>query len=500
MTIMGNRQVVTSAFEKLRDDLATEFYSQKEALDCSELEYYEYYQSHRSPSIKLNGVDLDISFTQNNKLVSEHKTWGRVLIDADFSMKELYKVCYEISGVSDLNLRTVINNHTGFGKEKVYLEQICDGIEDTPLIYNGRATQKTMGYYFDKYNKVHGYSEYRVRMIVEPLDYIFPNPTDTQQIEKLVTSWLNIQAGKEFNFMVEVVKQYFTKLRNNCIDCNMLSEKAKEAKYNFRKERNITPTYTGELNVYEGILTNHRRTFTTDQVEENADQLLVYTIGRNTNFCTEIHQYDNMVRDYKVITDKYFPLKVKFIRFNQTDMKKKALKQFVEEAENILTEQEFVAMICEQKQLWKTVYRYVLRNNFAKEINNLRSQIYYNNTTEVLFAEEYDQLGKMVEKMRLKNEPKRWGSSSNKYSPLTNFNHFDLDCMKRFKTAFETVNSLKADKVKDIENRVEETKKLAVWCNFLYSKEAYELAKPILKAKGVTFTEDQEKKFLAKLK
>jgi len=497
----GNTALLQNIYSNLREAISTEFHSQKEVMDCSELEYYKYFLNRETPTISINGKDLDVSFT-GKKLISEHKVWGKLLIEADFRINNLQDCFIKIPKINDRNFKIVRDNFNGFGKEKSYLGNIANVISQQPLIYNGRATQKTLGYYFDRYVGGNGltYSTDEVAIVSDPIETILPS--DIVQVGKIVTEWVDLRFGTEFDFMVKVLDQHFTELRSHCINCNELSEMATVAKYNFKKERDIQPTYSGTFNVYVGAGNyTTRKSFSTDEVESHPEQLLVYTIGRKTYFNQAIRQFEDLLTDYKKITKTDYKCNVKFIRFNATDMKKKALSQYISEAENIVTEDEFCNMICkEHSKLWKTVYRYSMRTNFATSMQNVRNQISYNNTTEIMFEVESENLKTLIEKMNLITEMNYRSYQKETFKPTTNFRAFDMDCFKTFKTAYDLVNEKKMQVVKDIENKVSEMKKLVEWFNFLYSKESFLLAKPILRAKGITFTKEREAEIMNRLR
>jgi acyl carrier protein len=500
----GNKSTIVSTYTELRDGLKKEYQKQKGELDCTELEYYKYYKQSQSPTITLNNKEIQLAFTNVN-LVSPHKKWKTLLMDANFNMPNIDKVWGDVPFINDRNFRRITDDFDGFGKEKAYIGNIAHNFENFPLLYNGRGHQNNFGYYFDVLNNNLGYSTGIVYHVGDDIDSFIP--TDDDAIAKIIKGFCGLQIGEEFEFMKKVVLQYFETVKANCINLSEIEKDIKEEGYKFKKFRNIKSTYSGKINVYVGINYPTKRQFSTDYIEDNDDTLFVYTVGRNSRFGLMPTLFENLKKDYKNIKGKEYKeysngTKVRFLRFNKTDMNKKTFRTYIEEADNVITEEQFTDYICKEENLWKPVLKYSLKNEFGNLIQVLKHRIGYTNTLQFFFDQKLKALDRFYNQLNLVDKYQGYTWRTEKISLETPFNEHifeTLPCFQSYKDKYELVTTYKVDKIQQITNDVSKLEKVTEWLDFLHSLEAFELSLPILKKLGIDLTDAQIKEMRTKL-
>jgi hypothetical protein len=478
----GNKDRLEKAYGAIREGLKEEFYRQNDDMDCAELEYYKYLLNSDHPTITLDGLELDLSFT-GQKMVAKHKKYGESLLD--IPTKSLQNILPEIPMIDSQKFQLVEDHNNSIEKQYVdklgivvrYLEQ--QGLE---LICEGRVTQKNMGYYFD-----HLTDKKSVVVTTTPLNYLFP--TDNSILTKIVKDWMynRIQVGTtQFDFLLKVVDQYFEQLSQNIVDGKVLAMQAKKASYNFKKERGIkNSTYNKDLNIYVGARYHpYRQTFYPETIE-NSEKTYIYTVGRNTEFSDQVQAFSAIVSDYKKITKK--SANITFIKFNKSDMKKD-LKQWIEETDNVISEEEFIQNLSDFSKIWGTVVNYKVREKLHLEYVNLIDTIRYNSTLKKMFKKQLEDVKKLKEMCGLVTDGK-YSWSSDLYRTNSNLHRFNSKAANDLFEKIEKANSNKFAYIQKINDEAKNVLEVAEWCNFLHSKEAFELSKGILTAKGIDYSE-----------
>lgn len=481
----GNLSLMTQTYEDLRNAIIEEYYKQNDKMDCSELEYFTYVcEKLDRPKIYLNGQTIEIDFI-NKKLFPTHKVWGDVLEGQN--LLPIYKLYYDYSGLVDVNIYNLTDKQERFEKEKqtVSIKDLAASIEQLPLIYNARATQKTFGYYFDKYlDQNSEYSDYRVRITSETLlDNMFP--TDKKTVEGIVKMWRKVHTGDYFDFMVKVVSQWMQRIKDNSIDGKILSDLATEEKYNFKKERGIKKTYNTEINLYTGISYKYKERLDPSMVEES-DEIFVYVVGRNTCFNQFATNFNNLKRDYKKIMGIDYPLKVNFLSFNKTDFNKKAFQEWLDDTDNMISDKEFAdEMLITYAGLWKTVMNYLVKTNIYDDLISLRNEINHNKALKVLFSDKLDFNNKVVNLNLVQDNYNRYIDLNVHIETFYMYQEVD-DFVKSLK---EKAYKKKFDWIANFKSKMSKLQEIFEWMNFMHNKKAFEYGLQILKEEGITFTD-----------
>lgn len=479
----GNREFLNSIYTQLREDLENEFATQQGEFKGTELDYYNYCLQDSQAVVKIGGLDLNLGFIRK-KLVSNFPKKGQVLDNVRIT--SFANIFSHIPGINDWNIKRVEDKEEAFSSEKVNLQEFLNFVSQRGYVDNARVTQKTFGYYFDNVRTNQNYvSEY---VYTSPTSIRYYLNTDEYRIQKIVNSAFHINVGEQFEFLCEVVKQKFEEILGHVVDYNDLSTQASEAKYNFRKARNITKVSgLDTFNVYFGADHPHGQTVDFDYFEES-DSTFFYTVGRNSDFSVEAFQLKNLLKDYRNITGKEYTNKVRFVRFNNTNFNNKNFKEWLENQENIVSEDNILEWLKNNTLLYKTVKRYYKKSQVVANLRNIADSCKYNKTMNFSFKKELTQMTHMAKALKVKTITNRWRTDEVEVS--TKFKYLQSPC-ETFEKVLETFYEKYNIEIAKIEEKKNKIYKVAEWCNFLHSKEAYELAKPILKKLEINIDEQK---------
>lgn len=489
----GTEEKVKEAYENLDGGLKAEYHNQNKPTNCSELEYFELLGSMNHPSIELDGQKVELNFLNGTSdLKLSHSVYGTELLEV--KLNGLHYLFGEVL-TNASKFRQIDDYGDSFKKEEVRnvstpFNQVFH--RNVKIIYNGRATQKSMGYYFDFMNDDDNEIVY---IHTDNLQAILDvNKTDLA-LERLVKTWIgNVLSDTVETFFKRVILQAFEKVESSLINCEKIQSEAKENGYNFKKYRNIQ-IVSGNINVYEGISYGHRRTFDMETLEES-ENVFVYTVGRSTNFKASIHTYSDLREKYQELFGKRYTKNYRFIRINKSDMNKKALRDFVENADNFISEDNFLPELIAMKDLWKPVIRYYCKLNLYKKLEEFKLEHFqYNETLSILFNPEIKWIENTLKTINLKYRKTRYYGGKELIRDwyegvLTQLLELD-DSFKRIYNIVETLKEDKYSKLSTIADRVEQVESISEWLKFTHNEEAFNYALPILKEKGIELSEDQ---------